>query len=444
MIAAVSACCGGCGAILIAAGAASSNLILAATGAAAIALGLFPMLQAHWVHPLIFMAVSLPLPAVFGNDSIRVAAAAPATALVLVAWLCERTPTVAPRLRDPDYMYCLGSGFVLLAVLSLTAVTAISKGSAVREVLNLAVIFALLPVARDLLVRDVRASHALLKVLTILCGVCGVLAVLETVGILPAAFPRWGTSYFRAALGLGQPNGLGLFFALLLPFVAALTWNETRRLKRTLCLAALAATSAGLFVTFSRGAWVSVIFGSGLLLFAGEWRRVLRIIAGVIVAAVIIDLVSGGGIRDTIERTLTDWVVEQRFGLMLAGLSMFVARPLTGVGPGGFASQLDGFGAQIPSLWDYLPTPHNAYVQMAAESGAAGLIAYLCLLLVVGRALVLRARNGGDPVATAALWSFGVLCCSGLFIWPFAHGTGQVAMLAMALGLARPLRPNAT
>jgi O-antigen ligase len=429
----------GCGLILTAFGAASDSLPLIAAGAAALVLGIFPALQAQWVNPLIFLVLSLPLPAVFGNADVRIAATAPVTALVMVAYLCDTRPKRVIRFVDAGYTEALSAGVALLAIFTLTGATAINRGSAIRELFNLAIIFALFPIGRNLLSADDRSIPRLIRVVALLCGLCGFLAVLESLAILPAQFPRWGTNYYRAALGLGQPNGLGLFFALFLPFCAAAAWIEQRRTERTLLIVALIATIAGLFATFSRGAWISVIFGSLMLIFAGEWRRVLRILGSVVLAGIIIDLVTGGAIRDTAQRTLTDWVVEQRFSLMLAGVAMFAAHPLTGVGPGGFASELDTFGAQITALWDYLPTPHNAYIQMAAETGILGLLTYAVMLVVIGRSLVERTRQSRDPISIASLWAFGVLCCSGLFIWPFAHGTGQVAMLALAIGFSRPV-----
>jgi O-antigen ligase len=135
-------------------------------------------------------------------------------------------------------------------------------------------------------------------------------------------------------------------------------------------------------------------------------------------------------------------VLEQRAALVLAGILMFLARPWLGVGPGGFEHNLDRYGAQLPQLWDYLPTPHNAYVQMAAEAGVVGLAAFTILLFALLRILVRRVR--ATPAADshtrgfrrAILWSFGVFCCACMVVWPFAHGTGQAVMIILATGLA--------
>src|SRR5690606_39335695 len=94
---------------------------------------------------------------------------------------------------------------------------------------------------------------------------------------------------------------------------------------------------------------------------AREWRFLGRFGIAIVLAAIVLDLGSGGMIRDTAQRTLGDWVLEQRAALMLAGILMFLQHPWVGVGLGGYAESLDHVGAQVFWLWDFLPTPHNAY-----------------------------------------------------------------------------------
>jgi O-antigen ligase len=278
-----------------------------------------------------------------------------------------------------------------------------------------------------------------------------VLAVLEAVRILPGEFPRWETNYNRAALGFGQPNGLGLFFAVTIPFAVHRFRIERDGLVRVLCGLAFVCLAAGLIATFSRGSWLAVLAGTGALFFTGDGRFLGRIWLGALVLVVVVDVVTGGAMRDTVTRTIGDWVIEQRAALMLAGVQMFFAYPLTGVGPGGYAESLDQFGPQLPQLWDYLPTPHNAYVQMAAEIGILGLLAFVLLLAVTLRMQVRRTRREDhDPSVTPAerslnralLWSFATACAVCMVVWPFAHGTGQAVMLVAAGIFARPRRPH--
>ena len=441
--AALSALLMGAGATITVATAGRGDYTVALGGAAVAAMGLILMVAARWVDGLTIVALAIPLPAVISNSDLRVAAAAPITAAVIAAWFISPIPLrIAPELRQVR-----NATLLLFAVMAIATVLAASPATSLRELINIAVLltfflFALMHTA------DARTGERMLRMLVVLAGCCGGLAVLEMTGVLPGQFPRWGTPFNRAALGFGQPNALGLFLVIMVPLAVheMRTTSGARRIANGMLLCA---TVAGLFATFSRGSWLALVAGTATLLFVGDRRLFARFLVATVVVSIVLDIVSGGMIRDTALRTLTDWVIEQRAALMLAGIMMFLAHPVLGVGPGGFATQLESVGAQIPSLWDYLPTPHNAYVQMAAETGVIGLLAFVVFLAACFRVLVrnaIDARTQGADAAEQSLrrclaWSFGVACCAGMVVWPFSHGTGQAMLLVMAAGLARAATP---
>jgi O-antigen ligase len=159
----------------------------------------------------------------------------------------------------------------------------------------------------------------------------------------------------------------------------------------------------------------------------------------------VLNLVIGGVLYARISSLFGDYVVEQRGALMLAGVLMFLAHPLVGVGPGGFGASLDEFGPQIDWLYDYTGSAHNAYIHSAAEMGGVGLLAFVAFLGSCFVALLLSARRGrGDPNATlvdtslrdTAFWAFATVCLVSLFEWPLAHGIGELIILIAALGFA--------
>lgn len=424
----------------LAAAAAGSMMAAAAAGAVA-GTGLVVLIAGGWVDGLLVAALGIPLPALVSTDELRIAAAAPVTAAVLAGWLLA----VRPRVADPAARFraVRDVTLLLLATFALATVFASSWSTSVRELINMTVLLVFFLCALDRL-RDRAAADRLITALVALAAVCGGLAVLEMTGVLPGAFPRWGTPFNRAALGFGQPNALGLFLALTAP-LAVHAIGTRRGAARVAATGALIVIVAGVFATFSRGSWIALLAGALAMPLAGDRRLVMRVLIGALVFGVLLDLVSGGMIRDTAQRTLTDWVVEQRAALTLVGLLMWLAHPVVGVGPGGFAVELGTFGAQVPILWDYLPTPHNAYVQMGAEAGVIGLAAYVVFLVVCFRRLVWNANEAARTGASAdeislrrcLLWSFATLCISGLVVWPFSHGTGQAALLLLAAGLAR-------
>jgi O-antigen ligase len=429
----------GAGIVLGLAGAQLRAESLAAAGGGLAAAALIMLVAAGWLDGAVTLALAVPLPAIYETATLRIAAAAPITAAVLFAWMLRRAVSDEPFDAGRVPVRAL---MLLGATLAVAGVAGTHPVVSARELLNLALLVALLLLAADAFRGRPDTARAAMRTLVVAATACGALAVLEMLGVLPGRFPRYETAFNRAALGFGQPNGLGLFFALVVPF-AVYEWNEaTSRWARARAATALVFIAAGLLATFSRGAWLSVLGGTAVLALTGDARFAARVLLCALLAAVAADVVTGGALRDTAARTIDDWVIEQRAALMLAGILMFLARPWLGVGPGGFEQNLDRYGAQLPQLWDYLPTPHNAYVQMAAESGIVGLAAFLFLLFVILRLLVRRVRESRSEDADArgfrraVLWSFGVLCCACMVVWPFAHGTGQAVMLILAAGLA--------
>jgi O-antigen ligase len=432
----------GCSALTLSAGIVGAVRALALGGAAGVGFGLFLLVLADWISGPALVLLSLPLPAVYSAGDLRVAAAAPVTAAVVLAWTyrlgVSRRSVALGALPA-------GAALLLMAAFVLTTITAQSVPDSVRELANFGLLMCFLAVATDELAHDRERLRAMIGLAVAVGAATGVLAVLEMVGVIPGEFPRYDTAFNRAALGFGQPNALGLFLAVLVPLGVhqrAMARDLAERLAANVALVLIA---VGLVASFSRGAWLAVLGGAIALLLTGERRFVMRIWLGTLALAAAVDVVTGGAIRDTVTRSIGDWVIEQRAALMLAGVLMFLAHPFVGVGPGGYAVSLERFGAQIPQLWDYLPTPHNAYVQMAAEAGVIGLIAFAVFL---GTSLVVQIRGvrldradadvprEDASLRRALLWSFAVACAACIVVWPFSHGTGQAVMLVAAAGFA--------
>jgi O-antigen ligase len=184
-----------------------------------------------------------------------------------------------------------------------------------------------------------------------------------------------------------------------------------------------------------------VLLGAGVLALVGRRRFLARVWGVALLTLASADLASGGAVRDAVAGVLLDWSVAQRAALMLAGVRLFLENPLVGVGPGGFAEELERVGVLVPELWDLQPTPHNAYIQAAAETGLIGLAAFVVFLAVIFRRLLALARSPApspveESLRVALLWSFAIALVEGMFEWPLSHGHGQVVMLVAAAGIA--------
>lgn len=427
----------GSGLVLVLFGLGGGERLTSAIGGLFAAVALVILLSGNWLNGLAVIALSLPLPAIYNSSDLRVSLAAPITAAVVFGWFLqaglEGTPLRLGKLP-------VRATAALLSVFAVATLFAQRPLVSLREFINFGILIALFVAATAGLTQNPHRARPLVRLLVVLGAACGVLGVLEAVNILPGNFPRWGTSWNRAALGFGQPNALGLFLAVLLPLAAHRATAAASLVERAAARIAVLAIFAGLFATFSRGSWLAVLAGASALFLTGDRRTVLRIWLIAIALAVVVDVLSGGMLRDTFQRTVGDWVIEQRAALMLAGILMFLDHPYLGVGPGGFAPELDRYGPQIAQLWDYLDTPHNAYVQMAAETGLVGLCIFVVFLGTLLRVMVRGAVETPPDMPEVAsfrralVWSFATACCAGLVVWPFAHGTGQAIVLIAAMG----------
>jgi len=427
------------GSAMALAGIASGDLALALAGGGTAAAGLMILMAGEWVDPLVTLSLGLPLPAFYAAGGLRLAPALPLTALVIAGWILA-WPNRPGNLR----LARLPMTWILLflGVFAGTALLSPHRAAGARETANLGILLAFLIVATDLIARRPERANSLAWSLAAVAGITGGVAVLETVGVLPGRFPE-ASGLNRAALGFGQPNGLGMFLALSLPFTIHVCRVAESRFARWMGTAIACATVAGIVGTFSRGAWLSILAGAAVLPLAGQWRGALRIWGVALLFSIGADVITGGAIRETIFGLFQDWSVAQRASLMFAGIQMFLQNPVVGVGPGGFGPELDRIGALVPTLWDLKDTPHNAYVQMAAETGLIGLAAFVAFLLALFRRSLWAARSSGDDpsdssLRTAVLWAFGIALAEGLVEWPFSHGHGQLVILTAAMACALP------
>ncbi len=429
------------GVVVALAGAASRNLPLAAGGGATAALGLLVLMSGGWLDGLALVAISLPLPALANTDIARIAPAALLTLLVLVAWIV-RYPT---RRQQPGFgPMPRRATAALVAAVVLATLFAQHRMAAFREMTNLLLMIGLLLVAVEELDDSPTRAQALARLLAAVAGFTGLAAVLQSLGLLPARFELAGTPLYRATAGFGWPNELGLFMAVALPLAVWAFQSARAPLQKAAFLAAVTAAAAGLAVTFSRGGWLGLLAATPVLFLSGDRRSGLRLSMGLVLGVVGLDLLLGGMLSNRAVAAIDDPYVVQRLALMLTGLLMFLDHPVVGVGPGGFAESLPEYGPQVSWLWDYVGSAHNAYVEVAAEMGSIGLLAFVAflgtVLVVLLRSVRQETREQPVPpgrltLRRALLWSFAAVCTVSFSVWPLAHGIGQLAILVAAMGL---------
>jgi O-antigen ligase len=177
-----------------------------------------------------------------------------------------------------------------------------------------------------------------------------------------------------------NPNDLATALDILLPFAVALTLIS-KGLARLFYLVCAAVLAVGVLFTLSRGGFLGLIASSGVLLWKlGRWRRLKTTLGVALICGILLAVMPGGyGARIvTIFNTEQDTTgsAQQRRELLERAASVAISRPIFGVGMGNF---------HIYSIKE--KAAHNAYLEIAAELGVMGLIAYLILILAPLRSL---------------------------------------------------------
>ena len=434
----------GAGAVSALAGMASDNLLLLFGGGGAAAAATLALGVAGWIDFWPLLIVALPLPALVSGGDARLAPAAIVNALIVAGWLLC-IPFRRERLQlgalSRTGVACFGIAVIISAGL------AENRLAALREVVNLGSMMALLIIATHEISRGRLSRSGLARLIAVVAGLAGMAAAAQALGLIGGSFPMAQTGFYRATIGFGWPNESGMFFAVALPVGVLAFQTAHGPVARWVAFAAILGCGLGLLSTFSRGSWLAALLSPAVLLLAGGGRSVARIWLFAALGVLLLDVAAGGVFSNRAVSAVGDYAVEQRADLMLVGVLMFLDHPWTGVGPGGFGAGIEEYGPQILSLTDYVGSAHNGYIEIAAEAGMFGLLGFLIILIgahVGAVRWVLAARgevgNGHHEVGTrrTVLWALASVALVSMTIWPFAHGVGQLVVLVIAMAVARP------
>ncbi len=191
-----------------------------------------------------------------------------------------------------------------------------------------------------------------------------------------------GTSY--------DPNIFATMFFIPIAFSACVALSETNVKFRAAAFFALILLSGGLIVTYSRSAWLSVIF---MLLIIAWYYRNIKLFAyfAVVVTIVLIafpqfsmmllnaaqrflDITAGAGGDDS---------SRIRVLLGIAAIGMFVDSYFVGVGFRGYVDKFTDYFSLQESIGVF--EPHNVLYTVLAELGLIGIILYLLIFFKIFR-----------------------------------------------------------
>jgi O-antigen ligase len=205
--------------------------------------------------------------------------------------------------------------------------------------------------------------------------------------------------------------------ATTLPFTF---WLLGRRAAlRPLVLASIALMFAAIVLSLSRGTIVGLAVGFGFVVLTDRRHRRLVLAAGLTALLAAVLVIRSDPAR--FERALVlkehvaQYNVTTRFDAWNAAATLLADHPLLGVGPGNFQFHyLTESGRPQGSFT--LTVVHNAYLDVGAELGVAGMLLFLLYLgASFYRAVVLKRLGAGPPGYVQALAVALVVACTCAF-----------------------------
>ena len=251
-------------------------------------------------------------------------------------------------------------------------------------------------------------------------------------GVVEFGDQRW----LRAYGSFGWPNSLGIYLAVLFVLGLVLYFHVKKLEHKALLSAGQLFIVAGLFFSFSRGAWLAVLAGVivlGAVLLHQHRIHLYPLLKQLSVGLVFVVLLMAVFYPVALARfhsgnRLEVRSISERVGQYGDAMSFIGASsPLFGVGPGAYTYALHKKYPTLPA-WQYQPI-HNIYLLALAEWGVAGVIMLIFLFGYLG-----------EKIMTKSLWLAPVLAAvavAGIFDhWLISLYTGIIFLwVIIGLGL---------
>jgi putative inorganic carbon (HCO3(-)) transporter len=387
--------------------AAGTHPFLALAGAGAVLLALLVLLRAETV--LLVLVAALPWEGALAYPSEEVSAVKVLGVLLFAAWLVRALVQPTPLRVSP----ALGWAALLGLAVGLSLLFAPDPAQSVLDSLR----YALFIIFFFLVLQLTSTAEQVRRIVRVMVLSSAAAAAYGLYGFLVVGLER-------AAGPIVDPNDFAYLMICVLPLGVYLLLSERRHrlLWTTCCVLMLGATLA----TLSRGALVGL---AALAPWAVATRRVP--VKGVLLGFAV--LISAGALaftalapmlHDRLEAKsrIADKNVTARQALWSAALRMWEDRPLTGVGPGRFGIEAPAYVRNNPLVIER-PVTHNSYLNVLAELGVLGLVAFVGMLGSSWRLLARarrRAREALDPdgsrMATGMEASLVVAIAGGAFL----------------------------
>lgn len=214
------------------------------------------------------------------------------------------------------------------------------------------------------------------------------------------------TSVRAAGLAEGA-NGAARYFLIALMFTLFLFSNQRAKILKVLLISAGVVLLYGVLLTVSRTGLLLLVGGIGLYIIRNfQSRRIAQSIFVLLLALSVVWLFAENIVN--ISKSILPAIqagtdtVGVRYGLWQAGIRMWLANPIVGVGIGQFSVNLPRYG------WDLLHArylnmgAHNMYIAVLSETGIIGLFLFLIMFILALQAVLEAVRSKNSDVSELA------------------------------------------
>ena len=229
-----------------------------------------------------------------------------------------------------------------------------------------------------------------------------------------------------------DPNDMALLFVVFLPIVTAEAMCANSTLIRLCSWGAAACSLVGIALTQSRGGLLALAAVAAHALVISKRQRWLLVPLLALGAAIIMHTADDSlWSRFQDLRSQEDYNYSSddgRLTIWKEGLWLFAQRPLLGVGIGQFSTGLAMFGNGL------YKTAHNSFLQLGAELGIVGFLAFLTVLW---RAFRIALAGRVSPLLPSGIRHSALLLaltgyCTGGFFLSQAYGNILYTLLALS------------
>lgn len=199
----------------------------------------------------------------------------------------------------------------------------------------------------------------------------------------------------RADGPIGDPNRFSQIMLLIFPLVMFRVWDEKTTLMKGLALVGTVLTLCGIFLTYSRGAFVTLCFIIALMTLM-RYIKLGQVIATVTLLLTVVLIASPGyfnrmasiggieGLFSSEATHETDTVILSRTTEMLAAFTVFLDYPVFGVGPNQYTRHYsEAYMANPDIAFKHMKSTraaHSLYFQMLAELGLLGFSGFMMII----------------------------------------------------------------